>query len=143
MSSPDGIQPRAADQSTAPELNNPNFQNVLKELLAGYQPVLEQQLDLARNPQQLQQDAQKNPPNCADEFEEANQLFGKFLTEDVALQLIPEKNRSQIGPIEKWNWCLQHIRCCIIFGWLVSAWNMSANPLHRHPFPMTGSTCIR
>ena len=119
MSSPDGIQPRAADQSTAPELNNPNFQNVLKELLAGYQPVLEQQLDLARNPQQLQQDAQKNPPNCADEFEEANQLFGKFLTENVALQLIPEKNRAQIGPIEKWSWCLQHIRCCIIFGWLV------------------------
>jgi hypothetical protein len=112
-------QPEPADQPTAPELNNPDYQNVLKALLAAYQPVLEQQLNLAKNPQQLQKEAQSDPPNCADEFAEADALFGKFLTDDVALRLIPERNRAQLGPIENWRWCLQHIRCCIIFGWLV------------------------
>jgi hypothetical protein len=37
----------------------------------------------------------------------------------VALRLIPEKGRAQLGPIDNWRWCLQHLRCCIIFGWLV------------------------
>jgi hypothetical protein len=111
--------PPAANESTAPEMNNPDFQNVLKALLAAYQPVLEQQLNLAKNPQELQKEAQNDPPNCADEFAEANALFGKFLSDDIALRLIPEKNRAQIGPIENWRWCLQHIRCCIVFGWLV------------------------
>src|ERR1700728_3117006 len=97
-------QPEPADQPTAPELNNPDFQNVLKALLAAYQPVLEQQLNLAKNPQQLQQQAASAPPNCADEFAEANALFGKFLTDDIALRLIPEKNRAQLGPVENCSW---------------------------------------
>ncbi len=105
--------------TTTPELTNPDFQTVLKALLAAYQPILEQQLNLAKNPQELQKQAQGDRPNCADEFAEANALFGKFLTEDIALRLIPEKNRAQLGPIESWRWCLEHIRCCIIFGWLV------------------------
>ena len=110
----------AADASTsAPELNNPDFQSVLKALLAAYQPILEKQLSLAKNPEELEKEALRHPPNCADEFAEANALFDKFLTEDVALRLIPEKGRAQLGSIENWKWCLQHIRCCIIFGWLV------------------------
>src|ERR1700722_7698823 len=109
----------SADVSNAPEISNPDFQVVLKALLAAYQPILEEQLNLAKNPQQLQKEAQSEPPNCADEFAEANALFGKFLTDDIALRLIPEKNRAQLGPVENWRWCLQHIRCCIIFGWLV------------------------
>jgi hypothetical protein len=112
-------QAQAANESTAPELNNPDFQVVLKALLAAYQPILEQQLNLAKNPQELQKEAGSQPPNCDDEFAEANALFGKFLSDDVALRLIPEKNRAQIGPIENWRWCLQHLRCCMIFGWLV------------------------
>ncbi len=119
MPDKDKKQPQPADQASAPELNNPDFQSVLKALLAAYQPFLEQQLNLAKNPQQLQKEAQSDPPNCADEFAEANSLFGKFLTDDVALRLIPEKARAQLGSIENWRWCLQHIRCCIIFGWLV------------------------
>src|SRR5271157_3581131 len=111
--------PGVADESTAPELDNPDFQDVLKALLAAYQPILEQQLNLAKNPQELRKEAQSDPPNCTDEFAEANALFGKFLTDDVALRLIPEEKRAQLGPIENWRWCLQHIRCCIIFGWLV------------------------
>jgi hypothetical protein len=119
MPDQDKKQSQPTDPSTAPEFNNPDFQAVLKALLAAYQPILEQQLALARNPQQLQKDAQADPPNCVDEFKEANALFGKFLTDDIALRLIPEKNRGQLGPLENWRWCLQHLRCCIIFGWLI------------------------
>jgi hypothetical protein len=46
-------QAQAANESTAPELNNPDFQVVRKALLAAYQPILEQQLNLAKNPQEL------------------------------------------------------------------------------------------
>ena len=98
-------QAQAANESTAPELNSPDFQVVLKALLAAYQPILEQQLNLAKNPQELQKEAGSQPPTCDDEFAEANALFGKFLSDDVALRLIPEKNRAQIGPIENWRWC--------------------------------------
>ncbi len=118
MSPRDKRQPDPADQTTAPELNNPNFQVVLKALLGAYQPILEQQLNLAKNPQQLQKEASV-PPNCADEFAEADALFGKFLNDDIARRLIPEKNREQVGAIENLAWCLRNIRCCLIFGWLV------------------------
>jgi len=112
-------QPPAPDESSAPELNNPEFQTVLKALLAAYQPILEKQLSLAKNPEELEKEARKRPPNCADEFAEANALFGKFLTDEVALRLIPEQGRKDLGPVESWRWCLLHIRCCIVFGWLV------------------------
>jgi len=46
-------QAQAANESIAPELNKPDFQIVLKALLAAYQPILEQQLNLAKNPQEL------------------------------------------------------------------------------------------
>ena len=49
---PKPSQPAAA-ASTVPELNNPDFQVVLKALLAVYQPILEQQLNLAKNPKEL------------------------------------------------------------------------------------------
>jgi hypothetical protein len=111
--------PLASDQSTAPELNNPDFQYVLKALLEAFEPALEQQLRLAKDPQQLQQEAQGDLRNCGDEFAEANTFIGKFLTDDVARRLIPEKYRAQLGPVENWRWCLQHIHCCIVFGWLV------------------------
>src|SRR5271154_1361421 len=84
----------------APELNNPDFQFVLKALLAAYQPVLEQQLELAKNPEALQKEAQNHPPNCADEFAEADALFRKFFSEDVALRTLPPEGRKQLGPIE-------------------------------------------
>ena len=64
----------------APELNNPDFQFVLKALLAAYQPTLEQQLNLAKNSEALQKEAQSHPPNCADEFAQADALFQNFST---------------------------------------------------------------
>jgi hypothetical protein len=106
----------------APELNNPDFQLVLKALLAAYQPVLEQQLALVKNPQELQKQEQAAQPRCADEFAEAYALFRKFLTEDVAQRLLPAQARELLGPIDQWRWCYEHILCCLVFGWLVCRW---------------------
>lgn len=47
-----------AEASTPAELNNPDLQVALKALLAVYQPVFEQQLDLTKNPDELQKQAQ-------------------------------------------------------------------------------------
>ena len=109
----------AAASPPAAEINNEDFQYVLKALLAAYQPILEQQLNLAKNPAELSKEAEARPPNCADELAAANEIFGKFFSEDVALRMIPPQARAQLGPIENWRWCLAHLRCCFIFGWLV------------------------
>ncbi len=109
--------PRAADFS------NPDFQAALNALLAVYQPILEQQLNLAKNPSELQKEAQAEASrSCADEFKEAYAIFGKFLNEDTATRLLPPQAKELLGPIDQWRWCLQHILCCIVFGWLVCRW---------------------
>ncbi|MDX2511827.1 MAG: hypothetical protein QNK25_07240 [Desulfobacterales bacterium] len=101
------------------EMKNQDFQFVLKELLGVYQPILERELERANDPEKLKKEAEENPPDCEDEFILANRLFEKFFTEKVALRLLPEEGRKLLGPIEQWRWCFLHIRCCIIFGWLV------------------------
>src|SRR5215472_4154361 len=111
-------QEKNRSQEIAAEMHNEDFQFVLKALLEAYQPILEQQLNLARNPQELQREAENRPPNCADEIAEAHRIFERFFTEEVALRMIPAAQRERLGPIENWRWCLQHLRCCVIFGWL-------------------------
>ncbi len=101
------------------EIHNEDFQFVLKELLRAYQPILEEDLERAKSPDQLTNEAEKNPPNCEDDFAMANRIFERFVTEEVALRLLPAEGRELIGPIEQWRWCFLHIRCCTIFGWLV------------------------
>jgi hypothetical protein len=117
---PQSPQTGAAPPAAA-ELNNPDFQVALKALLATYQPVLEQQLNLIKNPQELQKQVQTSR-SCADEFAEAYALFKKFFTEDVAQRLLPAKARELLGPIDQWRWCYEHIICCLVFGWLVCRW---------------------
>lgn len=106
----------------AAELNNPDFQVALKSLLATYQPIFEQQLNLVKNPQELQKQLQTGQPSCAQEFAEAYALFEKFFTEDVAQRLLPPQARELLGNVEQWRWCYQHIICCLVFGWLVCRW---------------------
>src|SRR5437867_3763660 len=101
------------------ETQDADFQFVLKELLSAYQPILEEELRLAKSPDQLEKEAAANPPNCEEEFALANRFFEKFFTEDVALRVLPRESRELLGPIEQWRWCLLHIRCCVIFGWLI------------------------
>ena len=101
------------------EIHNEDFQFVLKELLEAYRPILEEDLKWAGAPDQLTKEAEDTPSNCDDEIALANRIFEKFFTEEVAMRLLPAEARELMGPIGRWRWCLLHIRCCIIFGWLV------------------------
>src|SRR5262249_38686050 len=96
-----------------------DFQFVLKELLAAYQPILEEDLARAKSPDRLRKEAADKPPSCEDELALANRIFDKFYSDNVALSLLPTEGRQLLGPIDRWRWCLRHIRCCTIFGWLV------------------------
>src|SRR6516164_7788092 len=111
-----------SDQTSSPptgeEIQNPDFQFVLKALLAAYQPVLEQELRLAGDPAALSKSAEAGPPKCEDEIARADQIFAAFFTEEVAQRMLPPEARASLGPVDQWAWCLRHIRCCIIFGWL-------------------------
>ncbi len=102
----------------ADEIQDQDFQYVLKELLSAYQPILEEQLRLAQSPDQLEKEDAAHPPSCDDEFELANRIFEKFFSEEVALRLLSPEARQQLGPVAQWRWCFLHIRCCFIFGWL-------------------------
>lgn len=102
-----------------PEVQNPDFQFVLKALLEAYRPVLEQQLEFTKSPEALQKQAVAKPPDCADEVAAADAIFQKFLTEEVIVRMIPAEARERLGPVENWRWCLRHFHCCVIFGWLV------------------------
>ena len=107
------------DPTEHEEIHSEDFQFALKALLAAYQPILEEELKRSKEPEQLKKEAEAKPPSCEDEIALANRIFEKFFTEDVAIRLLPPEGRQQLGPVEKWRWCFRHIRCCIIFGWLV------------------------
>lgn len=100
------------------ETNNEDFQFVLEKLLAVYRPILEEELKLSKTPKRLKDEAGEEP-TCDDELALANRIFEKFFTEEVAVRLLPEAGRQLLGPVERWRWCFLHIRCCMIFGWLV------------------------
>lgn len=116
---PDKTKNPTTGEGAPPEIQNEDFQFVLKALLAAYQPILTQELKLAGDPAELSKAAAAGPPKCADEIARANQVFGAFFTEEVAIRILPPDARKILGPVDQWRWCLQHIRCCIIFGWLV------------------------
>ncbi|CAM3960769.1 hypothetical protein [Roseateles saccharophilus] len=96
-----------------------DFHFVLGELLAAYKPVLAADLQRADSPDALIKDALANPPSCEDEFAQAMALFERFSSEEVAQRVLPAAVREQLGPLERWRWCLLHLRCCIVFGWLM------------------------
>ncbi len=101
------------------EIHNEDFQFVLRELLGAYQPILQEELERAKAPERLKKEALEKPPSCEDELALANRIFERFFTEEVAVRLLPEEGRKLLDPVDRWRWCLRHIRCCIIFGWLV------------------------
>ncbi len=111
--------PESLGPATAPENQDADLQFALQALLSVYQPILEEELARAKDPARLEKEEGASPPNCDDELAQANQIFEKFLTEQVAVRLLPPEARELLGPIDRWRWCLRHIRCCIIFGWLV------------------------
>lgn len=101
------------------EIHSKDFQFVLKALLAAYQPLLDEDLRRASAPDELKKEAESRPPNCDDEVKLADRIFGKFFNEDVAVRMLPPEGRKLLDPAGQWKWCLRHILCCFIFGWLV------------------------
>jgi hypothetical protein len=116
-------QQPVAQSAPVPDFNNPDFQFVLKSLLAAYQPTLEQQLNLAKNTDELERQTRAAVSrSCSAEFQEAYAMFERFLNEETAMRLLPAQAKELLGPVDRWRWCLQHILCCIVFGWLVCRW---------------------
>jgi hypothetical protein len=117
----DTLQPLDDDESppTAGELNDPDFQIGLKALVAAYQGMLEQDLKRAHDTQALTKEVLDHVASCEDEVATASRIFESFATEDVVLRVLPPEARKLLGPVEEWRWCLLHIRCCLIFGWLI------------------------
>ncbi|MGA7412343.1 MAG: hypothetical protein WBW33_17830 [Bryobacteraceae bacterium] len=115
---PDETKNPTAGQGAPPEIQNEDLQLVLKALLAAYEPILKQELKLAGDPAELSKAAAAGPPSCADEIARADQVFGAFFTDEIAQRMLSPEVRKILGPVDQWRWCLQHVRCCIIFGWL-------------------------
>jgi hypothetical protein len=108
-------QPNEGTEVDEPnEIQDPDFQFVLKQLLGVYQPILEEELERAKSPERLSSEAEANPPNCEEEFALAERIFGKFLTDEVVTRLLPKEGLQQLGAAADWRWCLSHIRCCIM-----------------------------
>ena len=123
-------------EANDPDPASPEFQIVLKALVDVYRPILEEDLKRAGNLQALGDEAEKAEPDCEAEIAAAQRLFGNFADEKVTLALLPPQARELLGSIDGWRWCLLHIRCCIIFGWLVCrrprGFRLSAYYLYRY-----------
>lgn len=120
----------------SPEPSDPEFRVVLQALVDAYRPILEEDLKRAGDLDALAREADNAPPDCEAEVSAAERLFARFVDEKVTLALLPAQARELLGPVERWRWCLLHIRCCIIFGWLVCrrprSFRLSAYYLYRY-----------
>ena len=88
-------------------------------MLAGYQPILEEELKRAKDPERLKKELLASTPNCEEEMALAQRIFERFSTPELATRLLPPEAQAVVGSIEQSRWCLLHIRCCLIFGWLI------------------------
>ena len=126
----DGPDPRP------PDPNDPDFRLVLETLVNAYKPILEEDLKRAGNLDALVKEADAAPPDCEAEIAAAERLFTPFVNEKMALALLPAQARELLGPPERWRDCLLHVRCCIIFGWLLCRrprnFRLSAYYLYRY-----------
>jgi hypothetical protein len=123
-------------QQQLPDPSDPDFQLVLKSLIEVYRPILEEDLKRAGDLKALGEEARNAPPDCEAELAAAQRLLGQFPDEKVVLALLPAQARELLGPIERWRWCFLHIRCCMIFGWLLCrrprTFRLSAYYLYRY-----------
>ena len=104
---------------TPDEINDDAFQAGLAALLAGYQPILEEELKRAKDPERLKKELLASTPNCEEEMALAQRIFERFSTPELATRLLPPEAQAVVGSVEQSRWCLLHIRCCLIFGWLI------------------------
>ncbi|WP_295951849.1 hypothetical protein [Rhodoferax sp.] len=119
-----------------PSPDNPEFQQVLEALVGIYRPILQEDLQRADDLQALAKEAGQQEPDCEAEIAMAQRLFSRFADEKTTLALLPAQARELLGPTDNWRWCLLHIRCCIIFGWLLCrrprSFRLSAYYLYRY-----------
>jgi hypothetical protein len=101
-----------------PEASSGDFQFALEKLIAAYQPVLEDELNQLKSPPAPGTTASTPSRAGEEETQFANRIFESFMTEEVAARLLPQAARESLGPVENWRWCLEHVRCSLIFGWL-------------------------
>lgn len=119
---PEVVRSRASASALPDDAGEPiddDFRFVLGELMAAYKPTLEADLKRTESADALIKEALDHPPSCDDEFAQAQALFERFSSEEVVVRLLPAALREQLGPVERWRWCLLHLRCCIVFGWLM------------------------
>ncbi len=100
-------------------IDKDDFEFVLKRLIDALKPLLKEEAARTGSAKDLIKEAQKKPPDCKDEIALAKRLLAPLAVEKVAVRLIPPEMREQLGPVEKWPWCIRHILCCLIFGWLL------------------------
>ncbi|HME08043.1 MAG TPA: hypothetical protein VKG25_13390 [Bryobacteraceae bacterium] len=101
-----------------PEASSPDFQFALEKLTAAYQPVIEDELNQLKSPPAPGATATAPSRTGEEDIQFANRIFESFMTEEVATRLLPQTARESLGPVENWRWCLEHVRCSLIFGWL-------------------------
>jgi hypothetical protein len=69
--------------------------------------------------QTAKEESGRTPTSCDEEVAAAAALFERFWTEQFAASVLPAEALELLGPIAKWRWCVDHVRCCLIFGYLI------------------------
>ena len=122
------------DSSSRPsdfhEANSRDFQFALEKLIAAYQPVIEEELNQLKSPPAPGAASAAPSRTAEEEMQSARRIFESFMTDEVATRLLPQAARESLGPVENWRWCLENVRCSLLFGWLACrgprtfrAWN--------------------
>ena len=99
---------RDAAEAESPDqelINSEDYQFILRHLINAYRPVLEEELQRANHPDQLEKEAESQPPKCDDEIALADRIFKGFLTDEVVVRLLPKAGRETLGPLDRWRWC--------------------------------------
>jgi hypothetical protein len=99
--------------------SDPEFKLVVESLVHAYRPILEEDLKRTTDLEALSKEAQAAAPDCEAELAVAERVFAQIMNERAVAALLPAQARELLGPAERWRWCLRHIRCCQIFGWLI------------------------
>jgi hypothetical protein len=115
---PPPIPDSSSRPSDFPEANAGDFQFALEKLIAACRPVIEDELNLLRSAPASDATGAAPSRTAEDEILFASRIFESFMTEEVATRLLPEAARGSLGPAADWRWCLAHVRCSLIFGWL-------------------------
>jgi hypothetical protein len=98
-----GKQPTRASQPDDSG-NDAEFRFALKELLAAFEPVIAENLELLRAPDKVQDPGDQR--DCEAEIALAHRIFGKFWSEKVALAVLPKEVvdlLSDCSPRSHWS----------------------------------------